>query len=155
MPLEAEESISLRCICVCRHSMFALLHLPLSFPPASSRPLTAWCSISVNLATLMSYFQTLTSSDNGNDSAERDINVNVPPKLLPGGRYSHLSYIKIYSNCRLRRIWFTESRMSAEQLPWEFQLYSSDWIYSRWGLWYDSDSTALVFCNNNYDFVIK
>ena len=40
----------------------------------------------------------------------------------PSGSYSHLSYVRVYATCRLRRIWFTANG-STQQLPQEFQLY--------------------------------
>ena len=52
----------------------------------------------------------------------------VPPRRIPvpSGTYSHVSYVKVYATCRLRRILFTEVGSGPGQnLPWEFQLYGS------------------------------
>jgi hypothetical protein len=92
----------------------AILHLPLSFPPPSSRPLTSWSTITLNIASLIPYFSSasLVSEDSSNPGAP-----------VPRGSLSNITYIKIYATCRLRRIWFSEDG-SNQQLPWEFQLYS-------------------------------
>ena len=43
----------------------------------------------------------------------------------PGGSYSHVSFVRVYATCRLRRIWFT-ANSSTQQLPQEFQLYGHE-----------------------------
>ncbi|KAJ7800395.1 hypothetical protein B0H14DRAFT_2900097 [Mycena olivaceomarginata] len=76
-----------------------LLHLPLSFPSISSRPLTAWATVTLHLPTLM------------------------PASF---GAFAHTSYVKVYATCRLRRIWFSQSGPS-KQAPWEFELYGDEY----------------------------
>ena len=44
---------------------------------------------------------------------------------VPSGTLSHVSYVKVYATCRLRRIWFSQTGATAN-LPWEFELYSVD-----------------------------
>lgn len=44
---------------------------------------------------------------------------------MPSGTFSHVSYVKVYATCRLRRIWFSEGGLQ-QRLPWEFQLYAAD-----------------------------
>jgi hypothetical protein len=63
--------------------------------------------------------------DDDNDDASH-YNVNRPGNFspLPGGPYSHLSYIKIYATCRLRRIWLSDFPPDS-QVPWEFELYGA------------------------------
>ncbi|KAG7448479.1 uncharacterized protein BT62DRAFT_929563 [Guyanagaster necrorhizus] len=95
----------------------ALLHLPLPFPMASesSHLLTAWSTVTLNLPSLMPHFSDLSLLEDNGD-ARRSLNTVA-------GAFSHISYVKIYSTCRLRRIWFSQEGPGAE-LPWEFQLYS-------------------------------
>ncbi|PVF95261.1 hypothetical protein CPB86DRAFT_764371 [Serendipita vermifera] len=92
-----------------------LLHLPLSFPPATSKPLTAWSTVDVDVATLIPTFTSpiLLSSI----SAQFDLG------QFPSGAFSHISYVKIYANCRLRRVWLSEQ--NGGTWPEEFQLYGS------------------------------
>ncbi|KAG6333927.1 hypothetical protein ID866_5159 [Astraeus odoratus] len=46
------------------------------------------------------------------------------PLSLPSGTYSHLTYVKIYATCRLRRIWLSDSAPGVGvPSPWEFELY--------------------------------
>ncbi|KAJ8082813.1 hypothetical protein PM082_008669 [Marasmius tenuissimus] len=114
-----------------------LVHLPLSFPPTSSRPLTSWATITLNLPNLIPYFTSLAVSEqqeaNSADSdtawdQRRSRDRNITLRTLPNGTYSHVSYVRVYATCRLRRIWFSESRPSQthnNKVPWEFELYGS------------------------------
>lgn len=45
--------------------------------------------------------------------------ITVP---VPSGAYSHVSFVKVYATCRLRRIWLSEAG-SGQMLPLEFDLY--------------------------------
>ncbi len=95
-----------------------LLHLPLSFPMASesSHLLTAWSTVTLNLPSLMPRFSDMSLLGDDDDASRSLGTVAV-------GTFSHVSYVKIYSTCRLRRIWFSQEGPGAD-LPWEFQLYS-------------------------------
>lgn len=100
-----------------------LLHLPLSFPPTSSRPLTAWSTIVLHLPPLLHQFSSLAvTADTGGDV---EPNQNPGTVTFPSGHYSHVSYVKVYATCRLRRIWFSETGPS-QKLPWEFELYGAE-----------------------------
>ncbi|KAK7685911.1 hypothetical protein QCA50_010718 [Cerrena zonata] len=101
-----------------------LLHLPLSFPPSSSYTLTSWCTIDLNFPSLISQFNSGSLTHNNEADAST---TEVPSNTfrLPNGQYSHVSYVRIYATCRLRRIWFSESGPS-EALPWEFQLFTGE-----------------------------
>ncbi|KAG2341632.1 hypothetical protein BDR05DRAFT_965030 [Suillus weaverae] len=107
-----------------------VLHLPLSFPQPSSRPLTAWSTITLNLPSLIPHFSTLASMDQFDDGEGSRHDINHPATLsatnipIPSGTYSHLSYIKIYATCRLRRIWLSDL-LPDSQVPWEFELYGA------------------------------
>ena len=112
---------------------FPLLHLPLAFPPSSSRPLTAWCTITLCLPSYLPYFSSHELMQQGDPSSgdeprARSLDVRKAcsgPPLVPSGRYSHLAYIRIYATCRLRRIWFDEAGPN-QKAPWEFELYGTD-----------------------------
>ncbi|KAI9063764.1 hypothetical protein FKP32DRAFT_1592174 [Trametes sanguinea] len=104
-----------------------ILLLPLSFPPPSSRPLTAWCTITLNLPSLLPQFSSATltrSTDDESNSASLRTGQS-PVAQVPSGIYSHVSYVKVCATCRLRRIWFSEGGPQ-QRLPWEFELYGSD-----------------------------
>ncbi|KAI0720761.1 hypothetical protein C8T65DRAFT_801167 [Cerioporus squamosus] len=106
-----------------------LLLLPFSFPPASSRPLTSWSTISLNLPSLLPHFSSASLAHTGEDETDEPAS---SPQLdhrsrgvqVPSGTYSHVSYVKVYATCRLRRIWFSEGEPQ-QRLPWEFQLYAA------------------------------
>jgi hypothetical protein len=82
----------------------------------------------MHLPELLSQFSALARvrvSDAGNEEASQS--VNIAAMVLPGGIYSHASYVKVYATCRLRRIWFSEIRMAdrghdEQRMPWEFEL---------------------------------
>ncbi|KAH9833179.1 uncharacterized protein C8Q71DRAFT_774485 [Rhodofomes roseus] len=113
-----------------------LLHLPLSFPSPVSRPLTSWSTITLNLPSLLPHFSSAslirvreTSGNAEDDVDEQDSDVSHvfdgPRRAaVPSGTYSHVSYVKVYATCRLRRIWLTEND-PRQKLPWEFELYAA------------------------------
>ncbi|KAI1786077.1 hypothetical protein LXA43DRAFT_82350 [Ganoderma leucocontextum] len=107
-----------------------LLLLPLSFPPSSSRPLTSWSTISLNLPSLLPHFSSaaLARTDEDEDESSTSSFSSRSGRThaqVPSGTYSHVSYVKVYATCRLRRIWFSEGGPQ-QRLPWEFQLYAVD-----------------------------
>lgn len=60
----------------------------------------------------------------------RNISINsksgpTSTPILPGPSYAATSYVKVYATCRLRRVWFSESRLADTAVPWEFQLYGA------------------------------
>ncbi|KAJ4490123.1 hypothetical protein J3R30DRAFT_3419259 [Lentinula aciculospora] len=99
-----------------------LLHLPLSFPTNSTQ-LTAWSTISLHLPTFLPHFTNTNLTEH--ESEPIDENLSHAQVLSPAGQYSHISYVKIYSTCRLRRIWFSDGGPS-QKLPWEFELYARE-----------------------------
>ncbi|KAG1823364.1 uncharacterized protein BJ212DRAFT_1444549 [Suillus subaureus] len=107
-----------------------VLHLPLSFPQPSSRPLTAWSTITLSLPSLIPHFGTLASMNQPDDGegsrhdTNRSATFSATNITVPSGTYSHLSYIKIYATCRLRRIWLSDL-LPDSQVPWEFELYGA------------------------------
>ncbi|TFK38054.1 hypothetical protein BDQ12DRAFT_684571 [Crucibulum laeve] len=116
-----------------KKSAFPLLHLPLVFPSRTSRPLTAWTTISLNLPSFLPYFSS-TNLINPNDdnihaghaeSASGYARNAGSIGTVPSGSYSHVSYVRVHATCRLRRIWFGESGPTQNVL-WEFELYSDE-----------------------------
>ncbi|KAG2143036.1 hypothetical protein DEU56DRAFT_793089 [Suillus clintonianus] len=105
-----------------------VLHLPLSFPQPSSRPLTAWSTITLNLPSLIPHFSTLAGRNKLDDDEGSRHDINRPATFsatnIPSGTYSHLSFIKIYATCRLRRIWLSDL-LPDSRVPWEFELYGA------------------------------
>ncbi|EPQ52093.1 hypothetical protein GLOTRDRAFT_117588 [Gloeophyllum trabeum ATCC 11539] len=100
-----------------------LLHLPLSFPPPSPSKLTTWSTVALNLPSLLSHFTSTTLLQ----AAHRKSDEQGSGGTLPSGSYSHVSYVKVYATCRLRRIWFSETMTgSGQSAPWEFQLYAAE-----------------------------
>ncbi|KAF7319123.1 Cilia-and flagella-associated protein 20 [Mycena chlorophos] len=94
----------------------ALLHLPLSFPSISSQPLTTWTTVTLNLPGLLPHFSSPSMYPHGSDFS--------PAPAL--GVFSHVSFVKVYATCRLRRIWFNQGGPSKEP-PWEFELYGDEY----------------------------
>jgi hypothetical protein len=100
-----------------------LLHLPLSFPSISSRPLTAWATVTLHLPTLLPHFTSSSLLPRGTEGAHMPV---LSGTSLPSGSFSHTSYVKVYATCRLRRIWFSQSGPS-KRAPWEFELYGDEY----------------------------
>ncbi|KAF7326018.1 Transcription factor iib [Mycena kentingensis (nom. inval.)] len=98
-----------------------LLHLPLSFPPISSRPLTAWSTITLHLPGLLPHFSSPSLVPRAADGSPVAL-----PHAAPTAPFSHTSFVKVYATCRLRRIWFTQGDPS-KQAPWEFELYGDEY----------------------------
>jgi hypothetical protein len=123
-----------------------LLLLPLSFPSHSAYSLTPWNTINVHLPSFLPYFSlsilhSSDGNDNNHDDRERDPTQEIKSRssnptrstsltVIPGGTYSHVSYVRVYANCRLRRIWFGEGD-SGQKVPWEFELYSVWRMYNN------------------------
>jgi hypothetical protein len=72
------------------------------------------------LPTLLSHFSSRALFRNLHDDEE---DARLHEIELPSARFSHVSFVKIYATCRLKRIWFSEAD-SSQRLPWEFELYS-------------------------------
>ena len=108
-----------------------ILHLPLAFPPQSTHQLTTWSTINLKLPNLLPRFTdgSLLEEEEGQSGDEEGHDWGQQPKRArltgrePSGLYSHVSYVRVYATCRLRRIWFSEAG-PAQDLPWEFELYS-------------------------------
>ena len=66
----------------------------------------------------------LNSSARDSEEDDDDDNSRLTPGLapLPSGKFGKVVYVKVYANCRLRRIWFSEGRREGE-LPWELGLF--------------------------------
>lgn len=110
-----------------------LLLLPLSFPAQTGHLLTAWSTITVHLPSILPYFGSHHLRD-ANGSIHQShrawlpqspgAHVPQPPTpSLPGGTFAHVSYVRVYANCRLRRIWFSEGE-PGQKVPWEFEMYA-------------------------------
>ncbi|KAJ3853083.1 hypothetical protein EV368DRAFT_73671 [Lentinula lateritia] len=98
-----------------------LLHLPFSFPSDSTQ-LTAWSTVNLHLPTFFPHFTNMNLIEHASDSTEDFLHAQA---LFPAGQYSHVCYIRIYSTCRLRRVWFSDGG-PGQKLPWEFELYARE-----------------------------
>ncbi|KAK7044836.1 cilia-and flagella-associated protein 20 [Favolaschia claudopus] len=100
-----------------------ILHLPLSFPPISSRPLTAWATVTLHLPTYLPHFGSSSLLPRGTQGPLTPASL---PTSMPTAFFSHTSYVKVYATCRLRRIWFSQGGPS-KKAPWEFELYGDEY----------------------------
>lgn len=78
-----------------------LLLLPLRFPEPSPSTLTHWAQASLHLPALLSCFA----------STPGTVGSVVP--VQPRGSAAW-EYVKVYANCRIRRIWFSSEREGGE-----------------------------------------
>ncbi|KAJ1311856.1 hypothetical protein OPQ81_010317 [Rhizoctonia solani] len=87
-----------------------LLHVPLDLsPPGCMNP---WRTIAINLSTVIPHFNTAACAVNGPRTAH-----------TPSGDYACMNYLKIYANCRLRRVWLAQTPDESTNQAWEFGLF--------------------------------
>ncbi|KAF8605219.1 hypothetical protein BDV93DRAFT_439659 [Ceratobasidium sp. AG-I] len=92
-----------------------LLHVPLS--TSQSNATTHWRTISIDLSTVLSHFT--------NPNTRCEIEGSRPNHLMPSGRFGHTTYVKVYANCRLRRLWFSRTSDGGADRAWEFGMYTN------------------------------
>lgn len=91
-----------------------LLHLPMVLPQRSQSTMTEWLDLALNIVSLLPLFQTLPRSAPLPGISEFD-GVSLPKKQkrpdveLPNAQFGSISYVRVYANCRLRRIWFVSA----------------------------------------------
>ncbi|KAI6043998.1 hypothetical protein EDC04DRAFT_501246 [Pisolithus marmoratus] len=113
----------------CNYNLAPVLQLPLNFPSSSSNALTAWSTVTIHLPSFIPQFASVSRdqrsrTDASDEDGSTDASSVPSPQFLPGGAYAHLTYVKIYATCRLRRIWLSDSAPGAGgPIPWEFELY--------------------------------
>ncbi|GFZ48736.1 hypothetical protein JCM24511_06485 [Saitozyma sp. JCM 24511] len=92
------------------HRSPPLIHLPLTLPAATPSTLTPWLHISLNLVPLIALFHSLPRPQLGDTSPDSPERPQKRRRLveLPSGQLKSVSYVRLYANCRVRRIWFSE-----------------------------------------------
>ncbi|ORX40563.1 hypothetical protein BD324DRAFT_611289 [Kockovaella imperatae] len=89
-----------------------LIHLPIAIPPKTASQLTPWLDIALNLNTLISLFGILKPPSKATEDstpAERPSKrLKEDSSHLPDGSLGSITYIRVYANCRLRKIWLSE-----------------------------------------------
>ncbi|KEP45765.1 putative UPF0468 C16orf80-like protein [Rhizoctonia solani 123E] len=88
-----------------------LLHVPLDMSPPGC--MSAWRTIAIDLSTVIPHFSTAACTIDGLRTAH-----------IPSGSYASISYLKVYANCRLRRVWLSRSVDGSANQAWEFGLYA-------------------------------
>lgn len=90
------------------HRSPPLIHLPLTLPAATPSTLTPWLHISLNLVPLIALFHSLPRPQLGDTSPDSPERPQKRRRLveLPSGQLKSVSYVRLYANCRVRRIWF-------------------------------------------------
>ena len=85
------------------------IHLPINVPSQSKSSLTPWLDISINTNALIPLFQQLEArAPDGDVVKANDGRPNKRIKReddLPSGKLGNISHLRVYANCRLRRIW--------------------------------------------------
>ncbi|WWC91706.1 uncharacterized protein L201_006652 [Kwoniella dendrophila CBS 6074] len=91
-----------------------LIHLPLQLPQQTQSTLTPWIHIPLNLSPLIQLFHSLPrpqrhASDDDEDDDDHETESRKRRKMadLPSGSFSNVSYVRVYANCRVRRIWLS------------------------------------------------
>ncbi|KAI9634138.1 uncharacterized protein MKK02DRAFT_38810 [Dioszegia hungarica] len=86
------------------HRQPPLIHLPLALPAQTASTMTQWLDISLNISSLLPLFQTMprTAPEDGTKRRKRE-------EGMPNGQFGSVSYVRVYANCRVRRVWFSEA----------------------------------------------
>lgn len=100
------------------HTYPPLLHVPLEALSIATHTLTRWTTTTLHLPHLVSQF----SSRSIEVAKSKTAGAAHP---LPAN-FSHISYIKVYGTCRLRRIWLSAASLAEIKVPWEFDLYEAE-----------------------------
>ena len=88
-----------------------LIHLPLALPTKSVSTLTPWLHISFDLNTLIPLFQALPRATEQHGADHKPAKRRkVHSADVPAGHLGYVSYVRVYANCRVRRIWFVSHR---------------------------------------------
>ena len=85
-----------------------LLHLPLNLPARSTSTMTPWLHISFDINTLIPLFERLPRRRPEVGLAGQGKRRKTTTGL-PSGKLGSITYVRIYANCRVRRIWFVSS----------------------------------------------
>ena len=124
-----------------------LLHVPIYFKSVDGTLMSgsSWSTVSLNLQDIIHQFAAVNSAQRSlaEQSGEADDSERIPTKRhrrplfneraddgatitqpLPSGAFGKVLYIKVYANCRLRRIWFSNGAPN-DRHPWEFDLYGT------------------------------
>ncbi|EIW72012.1 hypothetical protein TREMEDRAFT_66672 [Tremella mesenterica DSM 1558] len=85
-----------------------MIQLPLKLPVGGRTMLTPWTEMVLDLNLLLGLFQTLprTNNDDDEESGLGGMRTSKEETQLPSGKLASVSYVRVYANCRLRRIWF-------------------------------------------------
>ncbi|WWD19640.1 hypothetical protein CI109_104102 [Kwoniella shandongensis] len=89
-----------------------LIHLPLTLPHISPSQLTPWLHISLDLLSLIPLFPSLPrpqkhAPDDDHDNDDSAARKRRKVAELPSGSFGSVTYVRVYANCRVRRIWFS------------------------------------------------
>ncbi|KAG9032676.1 hypothetical protein FRB95_001104 [Tulasnella sp. JGI-2019a] len=95
-----------------------LLHMPFQFPEITSATRTLWSTIDMHLPPLLGHLSSA--------SSQLPVLADRQALLVSFASFSHISYVKIYANCRLRRIWFSHDGDSDGPIgAFELKLYAA------------------------------
>jgi hypothetical protein len=96
------------------------VHLPLTVPRRCPSTLTPWLHLSFNLQSLIPLFNTLAlrqrAAEEGSSAGDRKKR-KVAAARVPTGRLGSVSHVRVYANCRVRRVWFVSRFPSLARRP--------------------------------------
>lgn len=79
-----------------------IVHLPLELP-AEDNALTPWLHLNLHLPTLLSSFKTVESHQSPPNKRQKRSSQHAPTAT-----FGSTSFVRVYANCRVRRIWFSQ-----------------------------------------------
>ncbi|KAG8902007.1 hypothetical protein FRB99_004972 [Tulasnella sp. 403] len=97
-----------------------LIHLPFKFPEIGPATRTLWTTVDVYLPPLLSHLSSPAHLRPTDDDS------GPPGTVTPFAAFSHVSYVQVYANCRLRRIWMSrDGDPDGPSGAWELKLYAA------------------------------
>jgi hypothetical protein len=82
----------------------------LNLPATDQHTLTTWLDIKLNLASLLPLFKSLPRAQDHKDKRQK------LDTELPSGSFSEVTYVRVYANCRMRRIWFVRPHFPCTEI---------------------------------------
>lgn len=101
------------------------LHIPLHLPDsASTSSLTPWREVSINIPQLLPLFQNTTLLADDEDGQRSAFGSHLSARLPALSERVVINYVRVYSNCRLKKIWCSETPRGGSDTG-EMQMYAA------------------------------
>ena len=84
----------------------AVMLLPLKVPETGPTVLTPWLEVDLNIAPLLPLFRQMAQQQREPTERQQEKRSKREEGPLPTANWGSITYVRVYANCRLRRLWF-------------------------------------------------